>query len=239
MKKDTKKSTILMRVANVVTIIICIFVLLVAIAAITNSTKGYNNFLGSTVLAVKTDSMNGNKKDSFKEGDLIVSKILSDKKKAQLKKDDVITFWTLIEGKRELNTHRIVSVEEGAQVAYITKGDANSGQDSSRVTTSDVVGKYQYKIKGMGSVLLFLQGSTGFLIFIVIPSVLALAYCAFLFIKNLKGFNILKKEEEKEKLKQEFMKEMGQKEEAEKEEPKKEEPKDKAEKAKLDKKEKV
>ncbi|MDD4316356.1 MAG: signal peptidase I, partial [Clostridia bacterium] len=184
-------------------------VLIVAIAAITNTSKGYNNVFGSTFLAVKTDSMAGDKKDNFESGDLIVSKLLSAEKKTQLEKGDVITFWTLIEGKRVLNTHRIESVEQGSQVAYITKGDANLTEDPLRVLNTEVVGKYQFKLKGMGSAMLFFQSSTGFLIFVVIPSVLALAYCVFLFIRNLKGFTKLKKEEQKEKLKAEFLEEMN------------------------------
>lgn len=230
MKKDTQKTKILMRVANVATIIICVLVLIVAIAAISNSKNGYNNFLGSTVLAVKTDSMNGTEKNSFKEGDLIVAKILSDKKKTQLKKGEIVSYWTLINGEKEINTHRIVEVDDGATVAYITKGDAEDKNDAP-ILSSQVVGKYKYKLKGMGGFLNFMQSSTGFLIFVVIPSILALAYCAFLFIKNLKGFNMLKKEEEKEKLKVEFMKEMEQKKETKEEE----ETKVKKEKTLLDK----
>lgn len=217
MQKNEKMTKVLIRAANVLTIIICLFVLIVAIAAITNTAKGYNNVFGSTFLAVKTDSMVGEKKDNFSSGDLIVSKLLSDKKKAQLEEGDVITFWTVIEGKRELNTHRIIGIETGNQVAYITKGDANSGQDPLRVLNSEVVGKYQFKLKGMGKALLFFQSSTGFLIFVVIPSVLALAYCVFLFVRNLRGFTKLKKEEEKEKMKAEFLKEINEKENAAKE----------------------
>lgn len=158
--------------------------------------------------------MAGDKKDNFAYGDLIVSKLLSDKKKAQLEVGDVITFWTVIEGKRDLNTHRILSIETGAQVAYITKGDANIDEDPLRVLNSEVVGKYQFKMKGTGKALLFFQSSTGFLIFVVIPSALALAYCVFLFVRNLRGFTKLKKEEEKEKMKAALLQEINEKERA-------------------------
>ena len=211
MKKVKKKGSVWIKVANIATIVICVFVLLFAIIAITTATNGYNNLFGSTVLAVETNSMDGDNEDSFAKGDIVVAKILKDEQKSELKVGDVITFWTLIEGHRELNTHRIIEVDSGgAQVAYVTKCDNNTNQDDLTVISSEVVALYSYKIKSLGNILLFLQGSTGFLVIIVIPSLLALGYCVFLFITNLKGYNKEKKAEEKEKLRQEILNETKQ-----------------------------
>ena len=208
MKNDKKKNSGWIKVANIITIIICVFVLLFAIIALTKTSNGYNNVFGSTVLAVKTDSMDGDNKDSFKKGDLIVCKILKDEQKSELKVDDVITFYTLIDGKRDLNTHRIIEIDSvGGQITYVTKGDNNTGQDDLSVAPSDVVAQYSYKIRSLGNIFLFLQDTTGFLIIIVIPSILALAYCVFLFVTNLRGYSKEKKAEEKEKLRQEILKE--------------------------------
>ncbi|MFW5780339.1 MAG: signal peptidase I [Bacillota bacterium] len=220
--KKNEKSTVWMKVANIIVIIICVLVLIIAIAAITNSINGYNNLFGSTFLAVETDSMAGENEDSFEAGDMIVSKILKDSQKKELEEGDVITFWTLIQGQRSLNTHRIVEVDETDQnVFYTTQGDANIEEDPLEVAHTDVVARYQYKIKGLGNVLLFMQSRTGFLVVIVIPSVLALSYCIFLFIKNFKGYSKLKKEEEKEKYKQKVMQEMQKSEKTAKEKEKK------------------
>lgn len=209
MKKSEKKAKVWTNIANVAVIIICVLVLIIAIAAITNSINGYNNVFGSTFLAVETDSMAGDNKDSFESGDMIVAKVLKDSKKRDLEQGEVITFWTIIEGRRELNTHRIVDVDEtGQAVFYTTQGDANIEEDTLQVAHTDVVARYQFKIKGFGNFLLFLQSNTGFLVVIVIPSILALGYCVFLFIRNFKGYSKLKKEEEKEKYKQELMQEM-------------------------------
>lgn len=218
-KRVIRKTSII--AINVLTVIICVFVLIFAIISISNGKNGYNNVFGSTVLAVKTGSMSGPNKDSFDEGDLIVAKILKGDAKKELQKGDVITFWTLKDGSRELNTHRIIDVEtSGGTVYYTTKGDASTGQDDLRVPDYEVVAKYSYKIKNLGEPLNFLQSSTGFLVLIVVPSILAVGYCVYLFMFNLRGYNKAKKaeqkelmqkqlEEEKEKIKKELLEQMS------------------------------
>ena len=217
MKKSENESTVWMKVINVIVVLICLVVLIVAVAAITNSVKGYNNVFGSTFLAVQSDSMDGGREDSFKKGDMIVAKILKDAQKKELEKDQIITFWMLNDsGQKVLNTHRIIEVNQDRQgnVYYVTQGDKaalNQIDETESVVPRDIVARYQFKMKGFGNFLLFLKSSTGFLVVIVIPSILALGYCVFLFIRNFKGYNKLKKEEEKERYKKELLQEMEQK----------------------------
>ncbi|MFA5449019.1 MAG: signal peptidase I [Clostridia bacterium] len=214
-KIDKKKVlTIVNITANVLVVVISIFVLLFAIMAITNAKNGYNNLFGSTILAIKTDSMEGPNKDSFNEGDLVVAKILNDKQKAELKEGDIITFWDMKDGKKVLNTHRIVEVKEagGGAKSFVTKGDKTTGNDPLEATSDTVIARYQFKVKGVGNILLFMQSNTGFLVFVVLPSILALGYCVYLFAINLKGFNKEKKADdvaaEKEKMRLELLEEL-------------------------------
>lgn len=210
-KNNRKNKSVIIKIVNVITIIVCVFILIVALISITNTVNGYNNVFGSTILAVETDSMKGDNPDSFDAGDLIVGKLLKDSQKDKLEEGQIITFWTMIDNKRVLNTHRIVNVAQvGDQVTYETKGDNNTVNDREMTPAFEVVAVYKSKISGIGNALLFLQSRNGFLIFVVIPSILTLAYCAYLFFINLKGYNKVKKEEEKEQLKKEFMMEMGQ-----------------------------
>jgi signal peptidase len=105
-------------------------------------------------------------KPTFASGDLIICKEIDDVK--TLKENDVITFWTVINGKRAKNTHRIVEVAEDG--SFITRGDNNAVDDNVPVYSSDLIGKWtEMKIPALGKFMSFLRTKTGFFIFIVIP----------------------------------------------------------------------
>ena len=68
---------------------------------------------------------------------------------------DIITFRST-ESKLEgaLNTHRITSVyEEGGQLMFHTKGDANAVEDSEPVSSINVVGKVVFISAALGTVV--------------------------------------------------------------------------------------
>ena len=57
-------------------------------------------------------------------GDMIFDTGIRDT--GELKIGDVITYWTVIDGKRTLNTHRIVEIYDGGgYLVFETKGDKN------------------------------------------------------------------------------------------------------------------
>ena len=83
-------------VFNVIAWVVLIFALLITILVFSSDkNNGTASLLGYVPLTVESDSM----KPTFKKGDLIISKETDDIN--SLKKGDVITFWTLIEGKKE------------------------------------------------------------------------------------------------------------------------------------------
>ena len=88
-----------------------------------------------------------------------------------LKKGDVITFWTLIDGKKVKNTHRIAEVlNDNGSVGFITRGDANNVDDTYTVYAGDIIGQWKgAKIGGFGKVMDFLRTKTGFFICILLP----------------------------------------------------------------------
>jgi signal peptidase len=197
--ENTKVKKILTKTANIIAVIIAVFVLIVAVS----STK----IFGVTLYAVKSDSMKGDNPDSFNKGDLIFVKLINAEQQQDLKVGDIITFYDMINGKRELNTHRIVSIETvGTTTQITTKGDNASGEDTPiDMGSSDIVGVYSFKIGGLGNVILFIQSPTGFLVSVVIPSILVVIYCAYLLFKNLNVYNKEKKQIDMENMRKEIL----------------------------------
>lgn len=98
---------------------------------------------------------------------------------------DVITFHR---DKVEI-THRVFAVSQsGTTWTYVTKGDANQTEDLRRVYDGDVIGKVFIGIPEIGKFTGFLKTVPGFLLFIVVPTLIFV---------GLEGANI-KKEWEKE-----------------------------------------
>lgn len=214
MEKTKAKKTIT-KIVNVLSIIIGVLVLIVAISAISSMSRGYSSLFGYTMYSVRTDSMEGDNPDSFNKGDLIIVKILSEEAKSDLEPGKVITFFDFIDindnGVKEevLNTHRIVSINtDNKQVT--TKGDNAIGTDDT-VDFEKIVGVYSSKIAGIGSVFLFIQSPTGFLVTIVIPSILVVIYCAFLLFKNLNVYNKEKRAIDLENMRKQILEDMKDK----------------------------
>ena len=196
MQAKTKK--ILNIVLNVLVCVILALALIVTINTVINAKKGYTPFFGKAAMAVQSPSMDGG--GSFAKGDIIFVQIYkSAEEKEDLRVGDVVTFWTEIEHKRALNSHRIVryvyktggngtEYQEGNIEGYFTKGDNNSGVDDDMLYPTDIVGKYTgKKIAKLGYVGIFFNSPTGFLICVVVPSLLVVAYCVYLVVKAVKG----------------------------------------------------
>lgn len=152
--------------ANVLVWIILILALLVTIMVFSSGrNNGVANLLGFIPMTVESDSM----KPTFKKDDLIICKEVDDV--YSLQKGDVITFWTIIDGQRVKNTHRIVEINEFDNTrSFITRGDNNAQDDTIPASANDVIGKWtDVKLGGFGKVMNFLRTKTGFFICIVIP----------------------------------------------------------------------
>lgn len=148
-----------------------ILVLAIALAAVctyisfvSTSGNGVPSLFGIRVFSIQTESMY----PTLLPGDLIFDTGV--KEPEELSVGDVITYWTVINGERVLNTHRIHEIYDGGgYLIYATKGDNNTIADPLTVHESEVVGKYSFRVPGLGKVFDYLQTSTGFLIVIVIP----------------------------------------------------------------------
>lgn len=167
---------------SVLSWIVLILALLVTILVFTaDSNNGVSNLLGYMPLTVESDSM----APTFSSGDLIIDCEIDDVYKLQ--KDDVITFWTIIDGNKVKNTHRIIGVNSrNGSVSFVTKGDNNDVKDSIEVYPSDIIGKWTgVKIGGFGSVMSFLRTKTGFFVCIIIPIALFFLFELYKFIVTI------------------------------------------------------
>ncbi len=113
---------------------------------------------------------------TIKVNDAVIIKRVTDE---DLQIGDIITF-----ANDELNvngytiTHRIVGKEKAANGDYVyyTKGDNNNSEDKGIVKKQDIYGKVVLKIPKIGFIQNFLSKPSGFLLSILIPTLLILFY---------------------------------------------------------------
>lgn len=220
---------------NVIFYVVIVLILLFAIANMRVKTdRDIPNILGRGFLSVQSDSMEGHLEDSFSEGDLIVVRMLNDKRREELKVGDIVTFYGAFYNdktdKREvfLNTHRIVKVSvmnDGTRV-FITQGDRvaeqagkkydEGGENDDRyyetIYASEAIAVHTKTWAKAGATLDYLRSPVGFGIFIVVPAVLILIVEAYFLIRNVLKMNKDKMEKEfkdkDEALRQQIMEEI-------------------------------
>lgn len=171
-KKPTKKSKVINTVINVVLVIAIVLAIMATyVSYVSTSGSGVPSILGLRLFSIQTDSMY----PTLMPGDLVVDTAVKDP--ASLRANDIITYWTVIDGERVLNTHRIVEIYDGnGYLIFATKGDNNTTVDTLTVHEAEIVGKYSFRVPGVGKVFDYLQTSTGFLIVVVIPVLIFLLY---------------------------------------------------------------
>lgn len=187
-----KTKKILNYVLDAVLLVVLVFAVVIAVSSIKTRAKGYGDYtelFGSAYVSVVSDSMDAekpayvpaDKPEGFKKGDLLKIKMLSDKSKDNLEVGDIITYSTkfALDNKYVLNTHRIVEIVDlgNGSKAFRTQGDNNATPDGSLVEYGDVIGIYSSKVKNVGFVMMFMGSSTGFVVFVIVPSVLIVLYC--------------------------------------------------------------
>ena len=164
--------------ASIVNILIVALVLLSVIISISSFTAKANNgvpdLFGFTPFSVQTDSMN----PTLVKGDYI---FVEECDAEALEVGDIVTYFTMIQGKRVVNTHRIVDVyNNGGIIQYQTQGDnkeTNPEPDEILLSPGDIIGKYtDTKIPVLGSVLDYLNTQLGFFLVILLPVLLYTLY---------------------------------------------------------------
>lgn len=170
--EESKGRRILNTVINVILVIAIILAAMCTyVSYVSSSGSGVPSLFGIRIFSIQTESMY----PTLEPGDLIFDTAV--KQASDLRKGDIITYWTVINGERVLNTHRIEEVYDGnGYLIFATKGDKNSTADALTVHESEIVGKYSFRVAGLGKVFDYLQTSTGFLIVVVVPVFLFFLY---------------------------------------------------------------
>ena len=154
--------------STVINVILVISIILAAVCTyvsyVSTSGSGVPSLFGLQIFSIQTDSMY----PILRPGDLIVDTAVKDP--GTLRKGDIITYWTVINGERTLNTHTIHEIYDGGEyLIFATKGENNPSADPLTVHESEIVGVYKARIPGIGKFFDYLQTSTGFLLVVVIP----------------------------------------------------------------------
>lgn len=177
---------------TVINVILVVAIIIAAFCTYTSyvstSGNGVPNIFGVRIMSIQTESMY----PTLKPGDMIFDTAVKDTSKLEI--GDVITYWTVIDGERVLNTHRISQIYDGGgYLIFETKGDNNTVADSLTVHESEIIGQWKgAKIGGLGKVFDYLQTSTGFLIVVVIPVALFFIFHLIQFFRVLFEYNNLK-----------------------------------------------
>lgn len=194
---------------NIALIVLQVAIVIVAIAfsiSILLST-GYdsNTDFGKSsirLMPVLTDSMNGDKEDSFKAGDLIIVKSADKADVNSLEVGDIVTYLDYVGSDLQFVTHRIVSVREEDQgdnvkvKIFETMGDAETSGITKTLYSGDIKGVYVGKLAGVGTAVFWLQDPTHFFLVIMLPLILLLIYNAYLVVRLVMEHKLRKQREE-------------------------------------------
>ncbi len=179
--QESRGKRILNTVINVILVIaIVLAAICTYVSYVSTSGNGTPSIFGISVFSIQTDSMYPN----LLAGDLIIGKSVDPD---DLRLEDVITYWTVIDGNKVLNTHRIKGIYDGGGfLIFETKGDANTAIDALTVHENAIVAKYTgTRVQGLGKAFDYLQTSTGFLLVVVIPVFLFFLYHLVQFFRTL------------------------------------------------------
>lgn len=190
-------SKVLKIIGNVVFYLV--LALLITFSFATMKLKSANdiaNIFGRGFMTVLTPSMEGDLEDSFTTEDIIFVRIFDSNDPEDIEVGDIVVFYKL-----DLNddapgttpgfvTHRVhdTLIVDG-NTYFITKGDANTEADSIALSVDDILAVYTSKWVGAGSVLKYLQTSTGFAVAVIIPVALMFMIQGVFLVRNIIRLN--------------------------------------------------
>ena len=182
-KPVSKKKRILNGIFLGVQIALVVVAIVITLVMILNPKSDEVSSVGVKLLPVLSGSMDGDRKDSFPKGSLVVATTPKNGGE-DLKVGDIVTFAMLEEESNQmiLVTHRIIEVVEiePGLVKYRTQGDANPLPDSTLKLPGDIKAVYAFHIKGLGSALTWVRDGYHFIFVIIIPLGLLLIYNIYL-----------------------------------------------------------
>ncbi len=184
-------------------VIFAICMMIFTIISVTTLDKTDRSLFGYKAFIVLTDSMS---KTDFKAGDLVIIKDVDPK---TLEIGDIISYRsTNPDHYYEVVTHKIskkVTDRNGVH-GFITYGTTTGTEDDEVVTYGNILGKYKFSIKGLGTFFQFLKTTPGYLICIFTPFLLIIliqAINSVILFKKYKAATIEEMETERKKFESE------------------------------------
>lgn len=165
MTSKTKKA--LKITGNVLTVAVAILVVIMTVLTVFSmvfNRDGTASVFGAQAYVVQSDSMT----PEFAAGDVIFSEEVNPE---ELVAGDIITFisrdsasygQTITHCIREVTTYN-------GELAFITYGIATGVDDGTPAVASDVLGRYTFRIAGLGSFFEFLKSVPGYIVCILLP----------------------------------------------------------------------
>lgn len=191
-------ANILSWTALVLLIAIAAFLLYVGIASRLYATKGSAYEPKFTLYTIISPSMQPN----LNVYDTIIDKRVDDIKEIEI--GDVITFISTSRVSQGMTvTHRVIDIinAEDGTINFKTKGDNNLTPDSAYVTEANILGRVIMKIPQLGRIQFFLANRGGWLLIVVIPSIIVLIRYIIKLIRLTKVQDKVEKSIEKDKKK--------------------------------------
>lgn len=193
-------------VKNILVWIIVVFAVLMMIftvVSVNTFDRSDRNLFGYKAFIVLSDSM---KATDFASGDLVLVKEVDP---STLKEGDIISYTsqnTSNFGETVTHKIRMITTDQNGQPGFITYGTTTNTDDETIVTYDYVLGKYQTRLKGVGSFFQFLKTTPGYICCIFVPFALLILVqginCIRLF-KRYKMEQYKEIEDERTKLEQE------------------------------------
>lgn len=152
---------------NVLTVAVAILVVIMTVLTVFSmvfNRDGTASVFGAQAYVVQSDSMT----PEFAAGDVIFSEEVNPE---ELVAGDIITFisrdsasygQTITHCIRKVTTHN-------GELAFITYGIATGVDDGTPAAASDVLGRYAFRIAGLGSFFEFLKSVPGYIVCILLP----------------------------------------------------------------------
>ena len=165
MTSKTKKA--LKITGNVLTVAVAILVVIMTVLTVFSmvfNRDGTASVFGVQAYVVQSDSMT----PEFAAGDVIFSEEVNPE---ELVAGDIITFISRDSasyGQTITHCIREVTMHNG-ELAFITYGIATGVDDGTPAVASDVLGRYAFRIAGLGSFFEFLKSVPGYIVCILLP----------------------------------------------------------------------
>ena len=195
---NSKARKIIHIIVDVLIIAVLIISVITLVAALSSrASGGIPNLFGKAPIGVLTNSMHGDKPDSFDEGDMIICDKV-DYGDTTYQVGDVVTFMQDIsgDGKQVAVTHRIVAVNEDG--SFRTQGDNNPTYDQDPANSVvfpdikdyDILAVYHgTRIPKVGAFINLLQTPVGFFWIILFPMILFFLYQAVRVVMNAMAYS--------------------------------------------------